>query len=531
MNRYYYSVKEMNVIGGPRTEAELRQMLEKGFLNEKTEVQIEGNTAWEPIFSALQNNQETGPEMVATLPTPRPKLPQLATDIENKLLQALDEQFIRGPNAFIWPKIPADKLSAGKASIVKLQRDEIVLALFDTTIFAKNMKNGIALTTRGIYWRELWSEQEALPYADIVGPLGCTEDNNLTLDDETEITCLADTPTVAIVSFLQKAAKAYGSRVNKDGDVETDREDDFDELLRPYLEQLNKLVGLRGVKQDIARLTNLVKSNLMRRKQGLKTSDTSLHMVFQGRPGTGKTTVARLIGRMYRALGVLKKGHCIETDRSGLVAEYVGHTAIKTKDLVERALGSVLFIDEAYALSVEDSPNDFGQEAIDTLLKFMEDHRDDLVVIVAGYPREMQRFVSSNPGLKSRFSKHLLFEDYTPTELGCVFQSLCTASDYHVDPEGKAILESVFREAYATRDDSFGNARLVRNLFEAAVAHQADRVMALSHPSKVALQEIAAADILKASGFPALPSADIDLNTLRLSSIRQPSNSSLNGLA
>ena len=210
----------------------------------------------------------------------------------------------------------------------------------------------------------------------------------------------------------------------------------------------------------------------------------SLHLVFLGNPGTGKTTVARLLAGIYHAIGVLSKGQLVEVDRSGLVAGFVGQTALKTGEVVQKALGGVLFIDEAYALASQDNANDFGREAIEVLLKGMEDHRDDLIVIVAGYTGPMEKFIHSNPGLESRFNKYLHFDDYDAGQLMEIFRSMCRKNGYSLSPEGEAWAEGALRTLYEERDENFGNARDVRNLFERAVARQSDRVAALEAPGK-----------------------------------------------
>ena len=218
-------------------------------------------------------------------------------------------------------------------------------------------------------------------------------------------------------------------------------------------------------------------------------------MVFYGKPGTGKTTVARLIGEIYKALGVISKGHLVEADRAKLVAAYVGQTAIKTTEIVNNALGGMLFIDEAYTLAPADARgNDFGQEAIDTLLKLMEDHRNELVVIVAGYPQEMGRFVASNPGLQSRFNKYLSFDDYAPAELVKIFNHFCNQNDYRLTESATEKIGEFFQSAYQTRDKMFGNARLARNLFERAIESQSTRIVTMEMTGDV-LSTIEACDI------------------------------------
>ena len=265
--------------------------------------------------------------------------------------------------------------------------------------------------------------------------------------------------------------------------------------LDTVLEELDALIGLPGVKSDVAQLANYIKVQQLRRSQGLRTSDIALHMVFYGNPGTGKTTVARQMAKIYQTLGVLSKGHLVETDRSGLVAGYVGQTALKVKEVIERALGGVLFIDEAYALTSGSQGGDFGAEAVDTLLKMMEDHRDDLVVIVAGYTGPMEKFIETNPGLKSRFNKYLIFEDYTPDQLLQIFKVFSGESDYALTSEAEVKLLRSFEEVYANRDETFGNARFARNVFEKSIANLASRVMRVSNPERTTFQLIQPDDV------------------------------------
>ena len=266
------------------------------------------------------------------------------------------------------------------------------------------------------------------------------------------------------------------------------------EKIEDLLAELDSYVGMDAIKTEVRSLINMVQVYKLRREHDLPTTDMSLHMVFSGNPGTGKTTVARIMSRIYHSLDILSKGQLVEVDRSGLVAGYVGQTALKTQKVIEQAMGGVLFIDEAYALNGK-SENDFGQEAIDTILKAMEDHRDDLVVIVAGYTELMDRFIHSNPGLESRFNKYFYFEDYTGPQLMEIFQSMCQKNGYVLSPEAAQWAEQDFLSLYEGRDENFGNARDVRNLFEKAVSRQSDRVAQLESPTREQLMELRVEDL------------------------------------
>ena len=277
--------------------------------------------------------------------------------------------------------------------------------------------------------------------------------------------------------------------------TEAAAEENPPEKIEDLQAELDSYIGLENIKEEVRDLINMVRVHKLREENGLPNTELSLHMVFSGNPGTGKTTVARIISRIYCALGLLSKGHLVEVDRSGLVAGYVGQTAIKTREVIEKALGGVLFIDEAYALAPENTDKDFGQEAIDTVLKAMEDHRDDFVVIVAGYDNLMPRFIDSNPGLRSRFNKYLYFADYDGAQLFEIFKGRVSKNDYTLSDEAAGAVQAHLQRLYENRDDNFGNARDVRNLFEKIVANQADRVAVMDSPTDEDLVTITAADL------------------------------------
>lgn len=262
------------------------------------------------------------------------------------------------------------------------------------------------------------------------------------------------------------------------------------------LKELNSLIGLSSVKSEINTLTNYIKVQNMRAEKGMKVSPVSYHCVFTGNPGTGKTTVARIVSEIYKELGILKKGHLVETDRSGLVAEYVGQTAVKTNKIIDSSLDGVLFIDEAYSL-VDGGSSDYGKEAIATLLKRMEDDRDRLVVILAGYTDDMKRFIDSNPGLQSRFNRYIEFPDYSSEELFQIFESSTKKYEYKLTDTASAILKEVLDKVVEGKDKNFGNGRYVRNLFERVVENQANRISIVPDITAESLATIEEEDIKK----------------------------------
>lgn len=259
-------------------------------------------------------------------------------------------------------------------------------------------------------------------------------------------------------------------------------------------EELNNLVGLESVKSEVKTFRNFIKIQNERKKKGLPIPPTSYHLVFSGNPGTGKTTLARIMAKILKELGILSKGHLVETSRTDLVAGYVGQTAIKTNKVIDEALDGVLFIDEAYTLA-KGSENDFGQEAIDTLLKRMEDDRDRLVVIVAGYTNEIKTFIESNPGLSSRFNRYINFPDYTKAELSEIFKRLASKYHYTLSSDAEQALSSLLDETLSNENNHFGNGRFVRNLFEKVIEHQANR-LAKEDLNTVNINELTAKDLL-----------------------------------
>ncbi len=269
---------------------------------------------------------------------------------------------------------------------------------------------------------------------------------------------------------------------------------DENETMEDVMDELNELIGLDAIKTAVQELSNFLKVQKLREEKGLKNVNNSLHSVFMGPPGTGKTTVARLVSKIYKHLGYLEKGHLVETDRIGMVAGYVGQTALKVEEVVKTSLDGVLFIDEAYSLA-KDNKKDFGNEAIEVLLKKMEDHRDQLVVIVAGYPDEMGEFIGSNPGLQSRFNRYFTFDHYKPKELIAIFELFCVKNDFVLAEEAKEKLEFIFEKLYEKRHKSFGNARVARNLFEKIIEYQANRIVSITPLTEELLKTVVEDDI------------------------------------
>ena len=308
------------------------------------------------------------------------------------------------------------------------------------------------------------------------------------IDDLPQITPPPGYPPVPRIDFTASDEKKSEKPAEKKAAQPAPAED-----ITKLREELESLIGLDLIKKEVDGLINLVTVNKLRLQHGLKVEELSLHMVFSGNPGTGKTMIARLMSRIYHSLGILSKGHLIEVDRGGLVAGFVGQTAIKTREVIDKALGGVLFIDEAYALTTRGG-NDYGQEAVETLLKAMEDNREDLIVIVAGYVELMNEFVKSNPGLESRFNRFMYFPDYTLDEMIGIFDLRCKNSGYALAEDARELLRQIIREE--SQDNiGFGNARGVRNLFEQAVSRQANRLAGQKNITREQLMAITGEDL------------------------------------
>jgi SpoVK/Ycf46/Vps4 family AAA+-type ATPase len=290
--------------------------------------------------------------------------------------------------------------------------------------------------------------------------------------------------------------------VENDSIVEVEQEETLEQLL----DELNSLIGLEAVKKEVQQIINTIKVRKKGEEFGIKQPPLSLHLVFYGNPGTGKTTVARKLAKIYQRLGVLSSGQLLEVDRSGLVAGYVGQTAIKTQEVIKDAMGGILFIDEAYALTYRKGESDFGQEAVDTILKAMEDHRDDFIVIVAGYPDLMKEFVGSNPGLKSRFNQFINFEDYTPDELLQIFMLQCKKYNNFIAEDCNEFLQSYFNDLYQNRSEDYANGRDVRNYFENVIKARDNRMAKImdENPAGITAEElvtITLSDLENAANF------------------------------
>lgn len=331
--------------------------------------------------------------------------------------------------------------------------------------------------------------------------LSLLPDDSTKLDNTIDIiltSICAGIITYLVISIIKKLVNsksdAQSSREEREIAETPSKSQQISSNLQNTLQSLDDLIGLETVKQQVHTLIKFIQVQQEREKHNLKTTPISYHCVFSGSPGTGKTTVARILAQIYKDLGILKKGHLIETDRAGLVGEYVGQTAVKTNKVINSAVGGVLFIDEAYSLYSESS-EDYGREAIATLLKRMEDERDNLVVVMAGYTEKMKQFIDLNPGLRSRFNRYIDFTDYSPSELFQIFKRYTEKGDFKLTSEAENAFRSLFINAYTNRDRTFGNARFVRNVFEKTIERQSLRVADISEPSVEQLTTITEDDV------------------------------------
>ncbi|MET0458857.1 MAG: AAA family ATPase, partial [Ilumatobacteraceae bacterium] len=363
--------------------------------------------------------------------------------------------------------------------------------LFDLLVRA-DARDGTGRAARyydhGIRLAHATASLDLVPSPDEIGAIDQFRNVLLTAFDAAGVTRPGQRPGSGLPSTGAAAPGAPTDRAEA-AEPELPPERPIEELLA----ELDALIGLAQVKADVRRLTSLLRIQRLREERGMPTLETSHHVVFTGNPGTGKTTVARLLSQILRSLHIVSKGHLVETDRSHLVAGYVGQTAARTRAVLESAVGGTLLIDEAYALA-RGGENDFGREAIDTVVKFMEDHRDDLAVIAAGYPDEMATLIDANPGLKSRFARTIDFPDYTTEELLAIFESMSAANRYALDEAAALELAEVIDAEPRTR--GFGNARFVRNVFEAMVSRQAERLASVEAPTDEQLTTLTAADVV-----------------------------------
>lgn len=337
-------------------------------------------------------------------------------------------------------------------------------------------------------------ETKAMEYLTRASQLGCILAKEILTDYQSRESPLSNNSSSPFdifkrpnSDFFLSRGQVDGSNANKNSATQSHKED--------HMKELNEMIGLSRVKEEVASLRNFVLVQEQRKRLGLKSNNVSYHCVFSGNPGTGKTTVARIVAGIYKDLGILKKGHLVEVQRSDLVAEYVGQTAPKTNAKIDEALDGVLFIDEAYTLS-EGGQGDFGQEAINTLLKRMEDDRNRLIVILAGYSNEIQHFIDSNPGLQSRFNRYIHFDDYSYEELLRIFIFNLSKNDFKITRDAFNAVGGMIQEQLVNKDSKFGNARYIRNMFETVIMRQANRLASnKKNPSKEELMLITIDDI------------------------------------
>lgn len=414
---------------------------------------------------------------------------------------SLSGAFLLGAPIALFGLWLAGQMKSGKEAGTKHTMDEILKSGIDqfADMTARYAVNGLAKNEKAILQKRLemfdQSAAKRLPPS-----MDITETKDL-IDKEIKTTETggADSADIKLLKLSANNIKKEIRQLKESIKNDTKKADgaaftEGSDNLSALLDELNSLIGLDSVKENVRSLINSVRMQKQKESAGIKTGTKSYHMVFTGNPGTGKTVVARLIGKIYKELGILEKGTFVEAARVDLVGQYVGHTADKTMKVCESALGGVLFIDEAYTLAGR-GEGDFGQEAIDTLLKYMEDHRDSIVVIIAGYPRQIRQFLESNPGLKSRFSNSIDFPDYKPAELTAIFEKFCVDNGYSLDRECREAASKYLERAYKVRDENFANGRMVRNFYEQTVLRQETRLSKIANASQAELSMIITEDL------------------------------------